>query len=74
VNLSPQSYPALFLVGWIAVLIVYERWAMASFGPQATITGLVQFCQARFPLFEALLTLAGGGLLLHLFHQGQQIP
>jgi hypothetical protein len=74
VNLSPQSYPALFLVGWIAVLIVFERWAMANHGPQATITGLVQFCQARFPLFEALLVGAGFGLILHLFHQGKLIP
>jgi dolichyl-phosphate-mannose--protein O-mannosyl transferase len=73
-TLSPQAHAALFTVLWVGALIVYERWALATMGSEATISGLVEFIQARFPMFEGICYLAIAGGLLHLFHRGQVIP
>jgi hypothetical protein len=72
--IGPRAIPLVFMVVWIAALIVFEQWADHRYGHEATITGLVQFTALRFPLFETLIIGAGFGLILHLFHQGQPVP
>lgn len=52
---------------FIAGLIAYDVYAYRTFGVDGTITGLVRWCNAKWPLFGVLLGMVIGGLLVHWF-------
>lgn len=51
----------------IAFVLTYDLIVYVRSGTDSTITGLVRYCNARWPLFGVVLGMVIGGLLVHWF-------
>ena len=51
----------------IAFVLTYDLIVYVRSGTDSTITGLVRWCNAKWPLFGVLLGMIIGGLLVHWF-------
>ena len=58
---------AIVTLATILFIVAYDVWAYRQFGTEGTISGLVRWCNATWPLFGVLLGMIIGGLLVHWF-------